>query len=95
MKNASPKSSATNSLRHLGNRVSAMRDRANEFVQENSEAARERVAEAYDDARRRVTAGVKTTRQTVRRHPLESVAIAFGIGLVVGTLSTLLASRDR
>jgi ElaB/YqjD/DUF883 family membrane-anchored ribosome-binding protein len=95
MKNASLRETATASLKQIGDRVSEIRDKAGDFMLENTEAARERMAEAYEDARKRVASGVRTTRFTVRRHPLESVAVAFGVGLIIGTLSGILTGRRR
>jgi ElaB/YqjD/DUF883 family membrane-anchored ribosome-binding protein len=49
-------------------------------------AAQERFAEVYDGARKKVVAGAKYTDETIRENPYQSVAIAAGVGLLVGLL---------
>lgn len=50
------------------------------------EAAQEQLTHLVDDARRKVTDGLKTADETIRTHPYQSVAIALGIGLLLGVL---------
>jgi ElaB/YqjD/DUF883 family membrane-anchored ribosome-binding protein len=47
-------------------------------------AAQERVADAYAGARKKVIAGAKYTDTTIRENPYQSLAIAAGIGLLLG-----------
>ena len=42
--------------------------------------------DAYGDARKKVVAGARVTDETIRRHPYESLAIALGIGVLLGAL---------
>ena len=49
-------------------------------------AAQERFADAYTGARKKVIAGAKYTDETIRANPYQSLAIAAGIGLLVGVL---------
>ncbi|MEX2044451.1 MAG: hypothetical protein WD941_03795 [Opitutus sp.] len=49
-------------------------------------AAQERVGEFYDSAKQNVTDGAKYTDQTIRANPYQSIAIAAGVGLLVGLL---------
>jgi ElaB/YqjD/DUF883 family membrane-anchored ribosome-binding protein len=58
--------------------VSALRQRY--------EAAQERLADVYEGARRKVTAGAKYTDETIRENPYQSIAVAAGIGLLAGLL---------
>lgn len=44
------------------------------------------VAEAYGDARQKVAEGARATDQTIRSHPYESIAVAVGVGVVIGLL---------
>lgn len=50
------------------------------------EAAQERFGDLYDGARQRVVAGAKYTDETIRANPYQSIAIAAGVGLLVGLL---------
>jgi len=49
-------------------------------------AAQERLAEAYAGARRKVVAGARFTDEAIRASPYRSLAIAAGLGLLVGVL---------
>ena len=50
-------------------------------------AAQERFSDAYAGARKKVIAGAKYTDETIRANPYQSLAIAAGIGLLVGVLA--------
>lgn len=50
------------------------------------EAAQERMGELYTSARKKVVAGAKCTDETIRENPYQSIAIAAGVGLLVGVL---------
>ncbi len=50
------------------------------------ESARMRLTDAYGRARSGVAAGAKYTDETIRLHPYQSLAIALGIGVLVGAL---------
>jgi ElaB/YqjD/DUF883 family membrane-anchored ribosome-binding protein len=41
---------------------------------------------AYGDARQKVVAGARATDETIRSHPYESLAVALGIGVLLGAL---------
>ena len=49
-------------------------------------AARARLTDRYEEARRRVVDGVNATDETIRDHPYQALAIALGIGVVAGAL---------
>ena len=49
-------------------------------------AAQERFADVYTGARKKVIAGAKYTDETIRANPYQSLAIAAGVGLLVGVL---------
>ena len=49
-------------------------------------AAQERFTDAYAGARKKVIAGAKYTDATIRANPYQSLAIALGVGLLVGVL---------
>jgi ElaB/YqjD/DUF883 family membrane-anchored ribosome-binding protein len=68
-------------------------DSAGEFVGEKTEDMRERLRHAqerlqeyYSTARDKVVAGAKTTDAAIRAHPYESLAVALGVGLLIGAL---------
>jgi len=68
-------------------------DSAGELVGEKTEDmrarlhhAQERLQEFYATARDKVVAGAKTTDATIRAHPYESLAVAVGVGMLVGAL---------
>jgi ElaB/YqjD/DUF883 family membrane-anchored ribosome-binding protein len=45
-----------------------------------------RASDVYGDAREKVVAGAKKTDETIRSHPYESLAIALGVGVLLGAL---------
>ncbi|MDB6094659.1 MAG: protein of unknown function ElaB [Verrucomicrobia bacterium] len=49
-------------------------------------SAQERVTELYGVAKKKVVAGAKFTDDTIRSHPYESLAIALGVGVLIGAL---------
>jgi len=61
-------------------------DEAMATLRERFEAAQERLADLYDGARKKVVAGAKYTDETIRANPYQSIAIAAGVGLLVGVL---------
>lgn len=66
--------------------VSEHTDEAMSALRTRYAAASERVGELYDSARKNVTAGAKYTDETIRANPYQSIAIAAGVGLLVGVL---------
>lgn len=63
---------------HLGDKLESMKSRLAQ--------AQERVTELYGVARRKVVAGAKFTDETIRAHPYESLAVALGVGVLLGAL---------
>jgi ElaB/YqjD/DUF883 family membrane-anchored ribosome-binding protein len=66
---------------------------ASEYVGEKAEAlrerfsdAQERLSELYHAAQEKVVDSAKTADKTIRAHPYESIAIALGVGVLVGAL---------
>jgi ElaB/YqjD/DUF883 family membrane-anchored ribosome-binding protein len=55
-------------------------------LRERFGAAQERFADLYAGARKKVVAGAKYTDETIRANPYQSIAIAAGVGLLVGVL---------
>jgi ElaB/YqjD/DUF883 family membrane-anchored ribosome-binding protein len=50
------------------------------------EAMQERMSDLYDGAKKKVVAGAKYTDTTIRENPYQSLAVAAGLGLLVGVL---------
>jgi ElaB/YqjD/DUF883 family membrane-anchored ribosome-binding protein len=59
-------------------RLSNLRDRL--------QSAREQAMEAFTSARHKVVAGAKQADATIRSHPYESLAVALGVGVLLGAL---------
>ena len=50
------------------------------------DAAQERLTELYTGARKKVVAGAKCTDEAIRANPYQALAIAAGVGLLLGVL---------
>ncbi len=57
-----------------------------EALRERYEAAQERLAEFYQNTKKKVVAGAKRTDEAIRTHPYQSIAIAIGVGVLAGFL---------
>jgi ElaB/YqjD/DUF883 family membrane-anchored ribosome-binding protein len=55
-------------------------------LRERFGAAQERFADIYDGAKKKVVAGAKYTDATIRENPYQSMAVALGVGVLVGVL---------
>ena len=55
-------------------------------LRERFSDAQERFNEAYAGARKKVIAGAKYTDATIRENPYQSLAVAAGVGLLIGIL---------
>jgi ElaB/YqjD/DUF883 family membrane-anchored ribosome-binding protein len=63
---------------HTSEAIGNLKDRFN--------AVQERFADAYDRTKKKVVAGAKYTDTTIRENPYQSIAIAMGVGVVLGIL---------
>jgi len=52
-------------------------------------------AERYQQAKEGVEAGLQEAEEIVRRSPMESVAVAFGAGLIAGVVTGLVLKSSR
>jgi ElaB/YqjD/DUF883 family membrane-anchored ribosome-binding protein len=68
----------------MGDAISEQSDEAIEALRSRFVAVQERFNDAYAGARQKVIAGAKCTDETIRANPYQSLAIAAGIGLLVG-----------
>lgn len=57
-----------------------------EAVQARFEAARERLSSLYEGGRKKVLAGAHAADETIRENPYQAMAIAAGVGVLVGVL---------
>lgn len=55
-------------------------------LRERFSAAQERFTEIYEGAKKKVAAGAKCTDTAIRENPYQSLAVALGLGLVIGVL---------
>lgn len=55
-------------------------------IKERLESARDRLTDAYGQARKKVVAGAKYTDDTIRSYPYQSLAVALGVGVLIGAL---------
>ena len=70
----------------IADSVTEHKDGAIDSLHSRFVAAQERCADAYAGARKKVVAGAKYTDATIRENPYQSLAIALGVGLLVGVL---------
>ena len=61
-------------------------EEALDSLRERFVAAQERCADLYAGARKKVIAGAKYTDETIRENPYQSLAVAVGVGVVIGVL---------
>ncbi len=58
-----------------------------ENLRERFHSAQERFSENYAVAKKKVVAGAKCTDEAIRANPYQSLAIAAGVGLLIGVLA--------
>lgn len=68
-------------------------DRARETVGVYASQARDTVQEQYEQASRAMREGYRSAERTIQHHPAESIATAFGVGLVAGLIIGLVVRR--
>ncbi len=57
-------------------------------LRERFDGARRRFSDYYDRARIRVIQGAESTDTSIREHPYQALAIALGVGALLGALLT-------
>jgi ElaB/YqjD/DUF883 family membrane-anchored ribosome-binding protein len=55
-------------------------------IQQRLKSAQARLGEIYGNARDQVVDGAKYTDKAIRSHPYESLAVALGVGVLLGAL---------
>lgn len=73
---------ASGKLANIRDRLESARDQLGSAYAR----AREGLSDAYDRARKGVTAGARYTDQTIRDYPYQSLAVALGVGVLIGAL---------
>ena len=70
----------------IGESVGETTDEAVTALRARYETMQERMSELYDGAKKKVVAGAKYTDATIRENPYQAIAVAAGLGLLVGVL---------
>ncbi len=70
----------------VGDNLTEHTEEAVSSLRERFAAAQERFSDIYAGAKQRVIAGAKCTDEAIRANPYQSLAIAAGVGLLVGVL---------
>jgi ElaB/YqjD/DUF883 family membrane-anchored ribosome-binding protein len=70
----------------MGESLSEHTEDAMSALRARYDAAQERLGDLYEGARKKVVAGAKCTDEAIRANPYQSMAIAAGVGLLVGVL---------
>lgn len=70
----------------VGDTTNSYTEEAMGALRSRFEAAQEKFSDVYETARGRVIEGAKYTDATIRENPYQSVAIAAGVGVLVGVL---------
>jgi ElaB/YqjD/DUF883 family membrane-anchored ribosome-binding protein len=71
----------------LSSAVTDQSAEAFEAIRDRFSIAQDRLSHLYARARKRVVAGATCTDTAIRDNPYQSLAIAFGVGLLVGVLA--------
>ena len=73
---------SSNGIGELKERLSSARELLNDAYA----TARETLGEAYDETRKQVAAGAKYTDDQIRANPYQAIAVAAGVGVLLGLL---------
>jgi uncharacterized protein YjbJ (UPF0337 family) len=71
-------------------------DSAKEYARDYADQASQAARRGYDQVSSQFESGMEMAQERVRRNPMESVAVAFGAGLIAGVITGLvLKSSSR
>jgi len=91
----------SNDMGELAEDARALIDATANVAGEKVAEARKRLAEALDNGKEmygkvkdKAVAGVKVTDETVRANPYQAIAIAAGVGAIIGYLAARSGSRN-
>jgi|EndMetStandDraft_5_1072996.scaffolds.fasta_scaffold190346_3 uncharacterized protein YjbJ (UPF0337 family) len=79
------------SMKNSGTAVQHAVENAKEYATQARDMAAERLQQAKDG----VQAGMQEAEQMVKRSPMESVAVAFGAGMIAGVITGLILKSSR
>lgn len=75
--------------------VSDYANRASQQAQRYAGQATEAVKDQYDKAAQQLEAGYEEAREVVQARPMESIGVAFGAGLIAGTIIAMMLRPSR
>jgi ElaB/YqjD/DUF883 family membrane-anchored ribosome-binding protein len=55
-------------------------------IRDRFEAAQERFGDFYADTKKKITVGAKRADEVIRSNPYQSMAVALGVGLLLGVI---------
>lgn len=73
----------------MGGKLASIKERLEAARQQLTDVygrTRAQIADVYDRARTNVVAGARYTDETIRSHPYQSLAVALGVGVLLGAL---------
>ena len=70
----------------MGESISEHTTEAVDSLRARFDSAQERFSEVYDGARKKVVAGAQCADAAIRENPYQALAIAAGVGLLLGVL---------
>lgn len=76
----------TEAEKMLGDSLTEHSDDAMSALRARFDAAQDRFGELYANTRQKVVAGAKCTDAAIRANPYQTMAIAAGVGILVGVL---------
>lgn len=81
-------------LDEFGSQASSMAQQVASTARQYAEAAGEQMNQAYEQVSQRVQEGYQAAEEHVRENPLQSLAVAFGAGVLTGVIAgVMLRSR--
>jgi ElaB/YqjD/DUF883 family membrane-anchored ribosome-binding protein len=80
------KNLVTEAEKMMGESITEHTAAAVDTLRSRFESAHARLAELSADVKKQVVAGARCTDQTIRANPYQSLAIAAGVGVLVGVL---------
>jgi len=78
----------------IGSSLSEHSDDAVCNIKARFNAAQDRFNDIYEGTKKKVVAGAKYTDATIRENPYQSMAVALGVGAIVGGLVGMLVGRN-
>lgn len=70
----------------INNGISTTSSQVISDLRERMQAGLDKLNDYYGTARDKVVAGARRTDETIRSHPYESLAVALGVGVLIGLL---------